>query len=80
MATQLEKARSGEITEQVQIIADLEGVEAEDLRVEIAAGRVVIPANKVHLEGNLKPGGIGRMLSTKVNANIGTSTANAMGR
>ncbi|MHC4132993.1 MAG: phosphomethylpyrimidine synthase ThiC [Planctomycetota bacterium] len=74
MATQLEKARSGEITEQVQIIADLEGVEAEELRVEIAAGRVVIPANKVHLEGNLKPGGIGRMLSTKVNANIGTSS------
>jgi phosphomethylpyrimidine synthase len=74
MATQLEKAKSGEITKQVQIVAETEGVAAEELRVEIAAGRVVIPANRVHLETNLKPGGIGRMLFTKVNANIGTSS------
>jgi phosphomethylpyrimidine synthase len=74
MATQLGKTKSGQVTEQVQIIADSEGVDAEELRVEVAAGRVVIPANKIHLEGNLKPCGIGRMLSTKVNANIGTSS------
>jgi len=44
------------------------------VRDEIAAGRLVIPANKIHLKSNLKPTGIGRLLTTKVNANIGVSS------
>ena len=36
---------------------------------------MIIPANKLHLNANLKPIGIGRVLTTKVNANIGTSSA-----
>ena len=45
MVKLIEKAKSVEITEQVQIIADREGFEAEELRVEVAAGRVVIPGS-----------------------------------
>jgi phosphomethylpyrimidine synthase len=74
MATQSESSKAGEITEQVQIVAEKEGIEAEELGSEVAAGRVVIPANKLHLERNLEPIGIGRALITKVNANIGTSS------
>ncbi|MDD5459672.1 MAG: phosphomethylpyrimidine synthase ThiC [Phycisphaerae bacterium] len=74
MATQLQTARKGEITEQIEYVARVEGVEPDILRDEIAAGRVVIPANKLHLKTNLKPAGIGRILTTKTNANIGTSS------
>ncbi|MFH1370406.1 MAG: phosphomethylpyrimidine synthase ThiC [Planctomycetota bacterium] len=74
MATQLEIARSGRISEEVKYVAQAEGVEAERIRAEIAAGRLVIPANRIHLKRNLKPAGIGRALRTKVNANIGVSS------
>ncbi len=74
MATQLEIARSGRVSEEVKFVAGAEGVEAELIRVESAAGRLVIPANKIHLGRNLKPVGIGRLLKTKVNANIGVSS------
>jgi len=74
MATQIQVAKSGQITEQMRSVCETEGVDAEMLRDEVAAGRVVIPANRLHLGSNLKPIGIGRMLTTKVNANIGTSS------
>jgi len=74
MKTQLEIAGKGEISEQIRYVGETEKVEPELVRKETAAGRVVIPANRLHLETNLKPIGIGRILSTKVNANIGTSS------
>lgn len=74
MATQLEIARSGRISEEVKYVAQAESAKAEVVREEVAAGRLVIPANKIHLERNLKPVGIGRALRTKVNANIGISS------
>ena len=74
MATQLEAAKGGVITEQIRFVAEQEGVDVELVRAELAAGRLIIPANKLHLKTNLKPVGIGRVLSTKVNANIGTSS------
>ncbi len=74
MATQLQQAQAGTITDAMQYVAKTEGVDVEVLRSEVAAGRVVIPANTLHLQTNLKPVGIGRILSTKVNANIGTSS------
>jgi len=74
MSTQLEAARAGKITDEVKFVADVEKLDAEIVRAELAAGRLVIPANKLHLKTNLKPAGIGRVLSTKVNANIGTSS------
>jgi phosphomethylpyrimidine synthase len=74
MTTQLEHARAGTTTQAMHSVAASEGVNAELIRTEIAAGRLVIPANERHLNANLKPVGIGRALTTKVNANIGTST------
>ena len=60
-------------------VAEREGIDAGTVRDELAAGRLVIPANTRHLAGTgggevvLDPCGIGRVLSTKINANIGTS-------
>lgn len=53
-------------------VADREGRDPELIREGVAAGTIVIPANKNHLA--LDPHGIGKGLRTKVNANIGTST------
>ena len=74
MATQLQIARSGTISDEVKFVAKAENVDAELIRDQIAAGQLVIPANKRHLKTNLIPSGIGRVLTTKVNANIGTSS------
>ena len=73
MATQYEAAKSGNITEAMNYVAQDENVDVEIIRDEIAAGRLVIPANTMHLAWNLKPKAIGRAVSTKVNANIGMS-------
>ncbi len=74
MTTQLTDARAGIITEAMRRVAASEGFDVDLVRAEIAAGRLVIPANRIHLKNNLKPAGIGRALRTKVNANIGTSS------
>ncbi len=74
MATQLQIARTGTISEQVRQVAKAENVDAALVRDELAAGRLVIPANILHLKTNLMPIGIGRVLTTKVNANIGASS------
>jgi phosphomethylpyrimidine synthase len=74
MSTQLQIARKRTISDEVKFVAGAENVDAELIRDEIAAGRLVIPANKRHLKDNLAPAGIGRVLTTKVNANIGTSS------
>jgi phosphomethylpyrimidine synthase len=74
MSTQLEAARAGTITGEVKFVAEVEELDAELVGEKVAAGTVVIPSNKLHLETNLRPAGIGRVLRTKVNANIGTSS------
>jgi len=71
--TQLELAREGTISPQMKLVAQHEGVEAEFIREGVAGGTIVIPANTNHT--NLVPLGIGHGLRTKVNANIGTSSA-----
>ena len=71
-ATQIARARAGEITPQIAAVAKKELVNPEIIRKEVAAGRIVIPANIHH--PSLKPVGIGRSLKTKINANIGNST------
>ena len=70
--TQLESARNGTVTPQMRAVAEVEGVDAEFIRQGVAEGVIVVPANIRHR--SLKPCGIGRGLSTKVNANIGTSS------
>jgi phosphomethylpyrimidine synthase len=74
MATQLQIARGGVISDEVKSVAEAEHIPAELVRDEVAAGRLVIPANRLHLKRNLVPAGVGRVLTTKVNANIGTSS------
>jgi len=70
--TQLESAKEGIITRQMEVVAQSEGLEAEFIRQGVAGGRIVIPSNINH--SGLVPCGIGQGLSTKVNANIGTSS------
>ena len=70
--TQLESARKGIVTPQMKTVAETEGLEAEFIREGVAQGTIVVPANINHTK--LVPCGIGRGLSTKVNANIGTSS------
>jgi len=72
--TQLEHARLGVVTAQMRRVAEREGhLSAEEVRDEIAAGRMVIPANVNHLAHRLDPMCIGRASKTKVNANMGAS-------
>jgi len=71
--TQLEIARAGEITPEMEYAAQRENLPPETVRDEIAAGRMVIPANKVHLAGRLEPISIGIAAKCKINANIGNS-------
>jgi phosphomethylpyrimidine synthase len=69
--TQLELAREGKISPEMEQAAAAENISAERLRQLVALGRAVIPKNKKHqLEHILA---IGEGLRTKVNANIGTS-------
>lgn len=72
--TQLEMARSGKISPQMKQVALREPhLTPEQIRVEVAAGRMIIPANIVHLRYRLEPMCIGRAGLTKVNANMGAS-------
>ena len=73
MTTQLLEARAGNITPEMEFVAKREQLSAETIRDEVAAGRMVIPANKVHLAGVLEPMGIGIAAKCKINANIGNS-------
>jgi len=69
--TQLHYARKGIITPEMEYIAIREGMTAEFVRDEIAAGRAIIPANINHPES--EPMIIGRHFHVKINANIGNS-------
>ncbi len=69
--TQLEAARQGMITEAMQAVAQAEGCTPEDVREVVAAGRAVIPLNPAHR--GVRPTGVGRLFSTKINANLGRS-------
>lgn len=70
--TQLELARKGTVTPQMQAVAEQEGLPPDFILDGIAQGNIVVPAN--HNHRNLKPCGIGKGLRTKVNANFGTSS------
>ncbi|HHH27809.1 MAG TPA: phosphomethylpyrimidine synthase ThiC [Polyangiaceae bacterium] len=72
--TQLEHARLGTVTPAMRAVASREPhLTPEQVRDEIAAGRLIIPANRVHLSHKLEPMAIGRASKTKVNANLGAS-------
>ena len=71
MATQLEQARAGKITAEMEAVAVRDGMTPQQIRQGVEEGTIVVVA------GNGRAGvatGIGRGLSTKVNASIGTSS------
>lgn len=69
--TQMDAARRGMVTQQMRIVAGKEKLPVETLLERIAAGEVIIPANKNH--ACLDPEGVGRGLRTKINVNLGIS-------
>ena len=73
--TQLEAARKGIVTEAMKIVAADEGLDAEAVRAAVATGEAVIPLNVHH--ANCHPVGVGRMFSTKINANLGRSVTHS---
>ena len=72
--TQLEHARLGVVTAEMRRVSEREPhLSPEAVRDEVASGRMIIPANRVHLGYGLDPMAIGRASRTKVNANLGAS-------
>lgn len=71
--TQIDAACHDIVTSEMKVVAQKEGIDPEFVRSEIARGRMIIPANKVHLKKGLEPMGIGLACRCKINANIGNS-------
>lgn len=69
--TQMDAARKGIVTPQMEIVAKKENMPVEKLMQLVAEGKVAICANKKHT--CLNPEGIGSMLRTKINVNLGVS-------
>ncbi len=69
--TQMNAAKKGIITKEMEIVAKKENMDVNELMEYVAKGVVVIPANKKHT--SLNPEGIGNPLRTKINVNLGTS-------
>ena len=69
--TQMDAARKGIVTEELRKVAEKEHFEVNELMALVAEGKAAIPANKNHR--CLDPNGIGSMLRTKINVNLGTS-------
>ena len=70
-ATQMEAARKGFLTEEIKAVSEKERISAERMMQLVAEGKVIIPCNKQHK--CITPNGIGAMLKTKINVNLGTS-------
>ncbi|MCR5081268.1 MAG: phosphomethylpyrimidine synthase ThiC [Treponema sp.] len=70
-ATQMDAAKRGIVTEQIKIVAAKEKMSVEELMPLVASGKVAICANKHHK--CLDPEGVGSMLRTKINVNLGIS-------
>lgn len=68
--TLMEDARKGLITPEIRSVAEVEGIDADLVRSCVAKGLVTIPKN---IKGKSRAFGIGKYMSVKINANIGTS-------
>lgn len=69
--TQMDAARKGIVTREMEIVAKSENMDVQELRGLVAEGKVAIPANKNHK--SLVPQGVGQGLKTKINVNLGIS-------
>ena len=70
-STQMDAARRGIVTDQIKIVAEKEKMSVEELMSLVASGKVAIPCNKKHK--CINPEGVGSMLRTKINVNLGVS-------
>ena len=70
--TQMHYARAGVVTPEMEFAAIREGMDAETVREEVAAGRAILPSNVNHPEA--EPMLIGARFAVKINANIGNSS------
>lgn len=70
-ATQMEAAKKGIITPEMEVVAKKENMQAEQLMKLVACGQVAIPCNINHT--SISPEGIGTGLKTKINVNLGIS-------
>lgn len=70
-ATQMDAARQGIITPEMEAVAEKEYRTPEEIRDLVAKGQVAICANRLHT--CLQPNGVGSMLRTKINVNLGVS-------
>ena len=70
-STQMEAARKGIVTSELEAVAKKENRSTEELLPLMASGKMVIPANINHKA--LDPNGVGSMLKTKINVNLGIS-------
>lgn len=69
--TQMDAARRGILTPELETVARKEQMRPEELMPLVAEGKVAIPANRLHT--CLDAQGIGSMLRTKINVNLGVS-------
>lgn len=69
--TQMDAARKGIVTKEMERIAEKEKIHVSKLMELIAQGRVAVPANKNHK--SISPEGVGEGLRTKINVNLGIS-------
>ena len=73
--TQLEAARSGHVTDEMRAVATVEHVDVEAVRAAVADGTAVVPFNPSHV--GCCPVGVGRLFTTKINANLGRSVTHS---
>ena len=69
--TQMDAARKGILTPEIKKVAEKEHMDTDKLMKLVAEGKVAICANKNHK--SLNPEGVGSMLRTKINVNLGVS-------
>jgi len=69
--TQMDAAKRGIITKEMEIVSKKEGILVDTIRELVAQGKVAIPANINHT--TLSPEGVGQGLRTKINVNLGIS-------
>lgn len=69
--TQMDAAQQGILTDEMKLVAEKEQFDPKEIMRLVAEGKVAVPANKNHT--CLNPNGIGSMLRTKINVNLGTS-------
>lgn len=69
--TQMDAARKGILTPEMKIVSEKEHMDTKELMEYMAKGQIIIPCNKKHT--CIEPNGIGSMLRTKINVNLGVS-------